>query len=81
MDITFYQKNGQTSLKGNHLEERPNHPSHQSKLVDYVGLTLKEYFAKTDQALSLKTPPKKEESTLLEKNEVEEGVYTQRLKD
>jgi hypothetical protein len=49
--------------------------------VDYVGLTLKEYFAKTDQALSLKTPPKRVENTLAGKNAVEEGVFTLRLKD
>jgi hypothetical protein len=46
-----------------------------------VGLTLKEYFDRTDQALSLKTPPRREEGASLEKKAVEEGVFTLRLKD
>ena len=49
--------------------------------MDYVGLTLKEYFAKTDQALSLKSPPKRVENASLGKSVIEEGVFTLKLKD
>lgn len=49
--------------------------------MDYVGLTLKEYFAKTDQALSLKSPPKRGENPSTGKDAVEEGAFTLKLKD
>jgi len=81
MDITFYKNSREASRKEVALEERSNQLAQQNKLVDYVGLTLKEYFAKIDQAVSLKSPSKRIENRSVGKNEVGESVFTIKLKD
>jgi hypothetical protein len=48
MDVTFYRRSRESARREVVAEEKAAKHSHRSKLMDYVGLTLKEYFAKTD---------------------------------
>ncbi len=83
MEATFYKKTRDAMRKEDNLSNKCNqqNPTPQRKPVDYVGLTLKDSFAKAGQKPSLKSSNKRPENCLVNKKAVEEGVFTLELKD
>jgi hypothetical protein len=83
MGVTFYKKTRKSMRKEDNLSNKCNqqNPTPRRKLLDYVGLTLKEYFANAGQKPSLKSSNKRPENYFVNKKTVEEGVFTLELKE